>query len=606
MQTPSIYDWVLGEETRFETEKVQIGSNWEWNLRDHVQLIFHLMHSQFYTGQNDWLRAFKNIMEPIIELCSWTEDIEVKDIVFFIENERGRVLSFLIKKYYEEIYVKEHDLDTFIDELIDTDLTYGGALIQKTSGKRPEVIELNKIAFCDQTDMLGSPIAFKHYFSPSKLREMEKIGWGNKENGATMSLEELCTLARPEKDAASMPNNKTNYVPGKQIEVYVVMGNMPDHYLEDNNDMEYYCDQIQVIAYYYDKKRVKQGVTLYRKENVEELLKFFTSKKVYGRALGRGVAERLLHPQIWTNWNEIKKNQLVEGAALNVLWTDDENYTNRNSIQEMSNLEITRVESGKQIGRVPTAAPDSIRIIENQIDTLFQHAQLHGAAFDPILGDEQPSGTTFRGQERTVAQGKGAHNKRKGKRAKFLEEVYREMIIPDMKKEIVSGKKFLATLSAEEVSWISEELATNYARDKQLDALWEGKLPEQEEVYKQEFLADLSKKGSKFLIEILKGEFKDIEVKMGINVAGKQKDLVTLTDKLLSIFQFAFANPQGFLQAMQIPALAKSFQDILEFSGMNQSDFATLLKAPVNALPTPAAPQGAPQPAPKVAAPAAV
>ena len=78
----------------------------------------------------------------------------------------------------------------------------------------------------------------------------------------------------------------------------------------------------------------------------------------------------------------------------------------------------------------------------------------------------------------------------------------------------------------------------------------------------------------------MKGEFKGISIKMGINIANKQKNLVNLTDKILSIFQFAFANPQQFQQAMQIPSLAKSFNDILEFSGLNQADFASLIQPP--------------------------
>lgn len=91
-------------------------------------------------------------------------------------------------------------------------------------------------------------------------------------------------------------------------------------------------------------------------------------------------------------------------------------------------------------------------------------------------------------------------------------------------------------------------------------------------------------------MEILRGELKDIEIGIGINVANKQKDLANLSDKLLSIFQFIFANPQGFQQAMQNPALAKSFNDILEFSGMNQADFMALT-APVKSAPVLEAPQ---------------
>ena len=81
---PSIFEYIKSEEARFDTEEIRVGSNWSWNFRKHVELIFHLKNGMFYTGENNWLRAFKNIMEPILNLADWMEDIEVKDSVFYI------------------------------------------------------------------------------------------------------------------------------------------------------------------------------------------------------------------------------------------------------------------------------------------------------------------------------------------------------------------------------------------------------------------------------------------------------------------------------------------------------------------------------------------
>ena len=236
MMSPSIFDYIKSEENKFTTDEIQLGDNWYWNFRNHVQLIFHLKNGVFYTGENNWLRAFKNIMTPILELSYWTEDIEVKDVTFFIENDDQKVLSFLVKKYHDEVYVREHDLETLFDEITESDVDYGGVVVQK-GVEIPEVLPLNSIAFCDQTDILGGPIAFKHYFSPAKLRSMSKYGWGEEKNGATITLEELCTLATNEKEPISMKMGKSNQVPGKTIEVYIVRGNLPDHYLLDNDDM---------------------------------------------------------------------------------------------------------------------------------------------------------------------------------------------------------------------------------------------------------------------------------------------------------------------------------------------------------------------------------
>lgn len=585
MMSPSIYSYIKEEENRFQTEEIKVGDNWNWSFRNHVQLIFHLKNGVFYTGENEWLRAFKNIMQPILNLSYWTEDIEVKDVVFYIENEQGKMLSFLVKKYHDEVYVRENDLDTLFDELTESDIDYGGVLVQK-GVKMPEVVQLNSIAFCDQTDILGAPMGIKTYMSPSKLKSMSKIGWGEEKNGATISLEELCTLADNKKDAAGSKNNNENEVTGKTIEIYIVRGDLPKHYLKDDNDMEYTSNQIHVVAFYTDEKKNKQGVTLYRKEDVDGSLKFHTSKKIYQRALGQGDGELLLGPQIWTNFLTIHKMNMLEAGSKIPLQTDDPNFTTRNKVQDMENLEVTVLEEGKSISQIPTAAPANISIIQNAINEWFEHAQFTGSAFDPILGKEASSGTTFRGQERTVAQGRGSHDRKRGKRAKFIEELYRDYIIPDIKKEILKGKKFLATLSTEELTWIADQIAISESNKRIKEMILSGKVVTKEEqtlliqVIKESFL----KKGDKHLIEILKGEFEDVELKMGINVAGKQKDLALLSDKLLSVFQFIFANPQGFQQAMQVPALAKSFENILEFSGMSIANFSTLLQAPIQPI----------------------
>lgn len=594
---PSIYSYIKAEESNFESDEVQLGDNWWWSFRYHVQLIFHLKNGVFFTGENNWLRAFKNIMEPMLNLAYWTEDIEVKDVVFFIESETGRALSFLIKKYHDEVYVREHDLDTLFDEITESDLDYGGVLVQK-GADRPEVLALNTVAFCDQTDALGGPIGFRYFFSPGKLREMSKFGWGSEGNGATISIEDIILLATSDKPVAGTLGDNKNKVPGKTIETYIVRGALPQGYLDESNDMETFVNQLQIVAFYTDKDNKKQGVTLYRNKESEGTLKCHTSKKVYGRALGRGEAEALLHPQVWTNFLTIHKTKMLEAASKVPLYTDDPSYTSKNKIQDMENLEITTIEDGKRIYQVPTAASANIQLFEQSIAEWYEYAQLSASASDPLLGKEQPSGSTFRGQERSVAQASGLHDRRRGQRAKFIEEIYRDWIIPDIIKEITKGKEFLATLSTDELQWVAEQMATNVINRKIIDAVLDGKVLTQDQVaaMRQVFMATFAKSGNKKLITILKGEFSDVPVRMGIDIAGKQKDLVNLSDKLLSIFQFVFANPAAFQQAMQIPALSSAFNDILEFSGMSSVDFASLMQAPI----APLAGQAAPAPTPGV------
>ena len=577
MSAPTIYEYIKEQESSFETEEMKLGANWNWNFKTHVDMIFHLKNGVFYTGENNWLRAFKNIMEPILNLSYWSEDIELKDVVFYIEEKADRVLSFLVKKYHDEVFVHKYNLDTMFDEITESDLDYGGALVQKSKDPKPEIMELKAVAFCDQTDILGGPIAFKHNFSPDKLREMSKMGWGEEKNGATISLEDLIVLAEPEKNLMGT-SGITSKTTGKNIEVYIVRGNLPEAYLKDNDETDKWYNQIQIVAFYYGKQEKREGVVLYRKKEEEGSLKFHTSKKVYGRALGRGVGETLLHPQIWTNFLTIHKTNMLEASSKSVLYTDDQSYTQRQKIQDMENNEMTTIEDGKVIRRVPTENPVGVQLFEKSINEWYEHGQLAGAAFDPMLGKEAASGTTFRGQNQVVQQGRGIHDRRRGQRAKFIEEIYRDWIIPEIVKEINKGKTFLATLSADEMAWVAERFAENYASKEQVQDVLNGVPPRDFEMLKQQCLQDFQKKGNKHLFEILKDEFSDVEVKMGINIEAKQKRLAEMSDKVSSILQTVLANPQNFLMTMQIPGMAEKFGDILEFSNISQVDFAALMK----------------------------
>jgi hypothetical protein len=570
-----IYAWIKTEESNYETQQVQVGDNWSMNMRDHIQLLFHLMHGYFYKGDNDLTRPFKILMRKMVDLANWTEDIEVKDVVFSIEEEYGRVLSFFVKKYHDEVYVKTHDLDALFDDVTESDNTYGGYLCQNTiDGWRS--IPLTRIAFCDQTDVLGSPIAFKTNFSPSAIRKMKSNGWGDTSNGADISIEELIILAQATKQPAG--NNGTeNKIPGKNIEVYIILGDLPQEYLDESGKDDY-SYQLQIRAFYTDPDNNKVGVCLYRKEADPKDLKFFSSSPIDGFGLGFSVAWAELHPQIWTNFLEIHKTKMLESGAKTPIWTDDDALANRQKIEDMENNEIINIGQGNRIGRVETISGANVQLYQASIDRWYEFGQISASAFDPLQGKESPSGTTFRGQERLVAQGKGEHDRKRGKRAKFIESLYREGILQDIRKELNRGTKFLATLSPDELKWVTEQLAECYAHRQQTEDVLNTGLPQTDrETLKQKFIQEFQKRGNKLLLETLRGEFEDVEIRIDINVAGKQKDLVGLSDKILSIFQFVMQNPQGFQMALQIPGMSKAFQDILEYSGLNPADFSAMM-----------------------------
>ena len=587
----NIFSYITKEETSYQTREVQIADNWTWNMKDHLSTSFHFKYGKYLNTSNDLKTKppFQNIIMPILEFRYTAEDRDVKDILFETEEPEKQHLSFLIKKYWDDVFTIENNLDDFIDNSIEEKVDFGGCLVKKGIGAVPELIPLQSIAFCDQTDILGGPIGFKFNFSPEALKRKAKAGWGDEKNGANITIDDLITLASMEKDSADNNNVGTqNEVTGKNIEVYVVRGTLPAAYIK-GDDINNLVNQVQVVAFYQDEKG-RQGVTLFKSEEKEEVLKFHSPKKVFGRALGWGGVEALFDPQIWANFAEIHKNNLLKAASKITFFTDDANFTNRNKINDLENLETLTIDSQSRYGirQIPTASPN-IQLFDRRVQELEDHAQKLAGVTDPLLGKSPAAGTPFRLQERVVFEGKKPHERTAGKFDKFLEEIIQDWVIPHMVRQITSGKEFLSELTSEEMEYIMRKVPKNRAAKRQWEQVLNGELPQPLEVLEAEERQKLS--SNKQTIKILKDEFKNVKMKVKIRVSGKQKDMALFVDKLTKVLQwYGGLTPE----AKADPTVQHLVNQIVEASGLSPASLGGL--GQISTLPQATSQQTSPSP----------
>ncbi len=567
MKFSNIHDFIVGKENEYQHPISLLG--WNWNLKEHIKQSFYYKHGRLLEG-NDITTPVKNITKPILNLQYRAEDIDVKDIVLYVDDPSTYHLSFLIKKYHDDVFVVENDLDTFIDEMNESKVDYGAGLMKKTGNPKPEVVDMQSIAFADQTDIVKGVIGLKFFFNPDELKDMEAKGWGSTANGANATVDELIKLSEEYK----VPDNATgiqNSTPGNYIEVYTVDGVLPKSYLDDS-DSEDFVRQFQVVGFYKDSDGKSHGVTLFRKKVAKNPFKIIIRDKIYNRGVGYGGAEELFEDQIWTNYSVIHKKDMLDSASKTILKAIGVDMKSRypNGLKDMENLQVVEMNEGEDLAQIDTF-PRNMQLFDNFEKELMEHAQTTASAQDPLLGIPPASGTPFRSLERQVIEGKGIHEYRRGKFAKFLEEVYKDDIIPHIISEITKGATFLSELTTEEMNFVSDAVVENQANKMIKDKILNGEIVDEQEV---EFFKQLSREkfikgGNKRFIEILKGEFKNKAIRVKINVAGKQKDLQLMTDKVVNIWRQIIANPEGFQQVMQIPGMSKSFNDILEFSGMS-------------------------------------
>lgn len=551
---------------------IPLNDTWQWSMYDHIKTSFLYANSQLLTGKDDF-KPVKNITRPILNLQHRTEDIEVKDVQIYVDDAEKYHLSFLVKKYHDDVFAVENDLDTFFDELNISRIDYGAGLSKKLNKPAPEVVPLQSIVFCDQTDILSGPIGIKHYYSPDQLLEMEKVGWGKESNGATISLEDLIRLSRDEKKDDQ--NGQVAQTPGRYIEIYEVHGNVPKRFANRNDTSGKYETRLFICAFYQKKSSdEKEGVILYTALETESPFKLIKRDPVHGRALGFGGAEELFESQVWVNYDMIRMQGMLDAASKTILKASGANgiaISQKNKVRDMDNLEIIDVGVDGDLSQVDTF-PRNIDLFDKSMQMWEAHAQQMGAANDAIMGESPSSGTPFKLQELVVATNEGLHHYRRGQYAKHLEEIYRDWIIPHIQKKITEGATFLSELSLDELQYVTDCLVTKATNDKIKKMMIEGTLlkPEEAEAFKDMTREEIKKKGNKFFIKLLKDEFKGTTLAVKVSIAGKSKNLSARTDKLVNVFRTIMVNPA----VLQNSAMAKIFNQIIEASGLDPVDFS--------------------------------
>lgn len=574
MQTTSlltVHDFTEAQERAYKLP-IDINESWQWSMKEHIRTATLYKNGQLKTGKNDF-KPVKNIVLPILNLHYRSEGFDVKDIVLFIHQSKQYFKSFLVKKFHEK-WALEHKMDDFIDTLVESYVDKGGTLVKKTAKEVPEVVPLESIAFCDQTDLLSGPIGIKHFYSPDQLLEMASAGWGEEKNGANASLEETIMLSREEKEAENQDLTKAK-TPGRYIEVYEIHGNMPVKFLDPTDTSGKYVNQMHIICFYQKNKGEKRGqITLFKAKETTSPFKFISRNPIHGRALGLGAVEELEEDQVWTNYDEALMLDMKHSASKTILKTTDPTVANKTKVRDLDNLSIVEIAPNTDLAQVDTF-PRNFQLFEQSQNQHLDHARWVGAAQEAISGDEPSAGTPFKSVEFQAAESHSLHDYRKGKLAAFINEIYRDWVIPHIAKEITKGQEFLSELDLEELQYVKEALVTcqvnNYIKDRVLS----GELVEQEEVdgYKEIVSGEFKKKGDKHFIKILEGELKNAPIDVQTNVAGKQKNLGQTVDKIVNIVRFIVSsNPM----VLSSPGVWNLINQAIEKSGLDPVDFSDL------------------------------
>lgn len=568
-----LYDYIKLQETYYQTMPVPVVEGYEWNMFEHVKRTTLYLNSQYQKGKPGE-KPFRNIILPKLNLEHRAVEFSLKEIEFFINESEQNYKSFLVRKYHDK-WARNNGISQFLDDLTETYTDYGGVLVKRVKNT-VEVVPFQRLAFVDQTDMLSGSICEKHQYSIDQLKAMESVGWGNAQNGATHTIEEVIALSDENKEVSQADGKQTQAL-SKNIEVYELHGTLPEWYLDRTAAPTQYKKQVQVVCYYKDSKGDRKGVSLFAKAEPQERYKAFKRDPIYGRALGRGGVEELFEPQVWVNYSEIQKKELLDQASKIIYQTADENYTSKNDTENSKNGQVFVHAPGGAATQLNTT-PINVTAFEGAVAQWNETAKDIAAAYDSITGAGEQAKVPFRSSALFNQEAHSLHKYRKGKLGGiFIPEIYRDWIIPQIARDIVKGDKFLADLTLTEMEEVSDQVITAVFNRSVIKKLLggEGELPqiiqpgEQEsllETYKTEFF----KGGNKKFVEILQGEMANLPLDVVTNITDESKDYALRADKLSAVFTQAtnilMSAPNFFADH---PEMAKLFNDIIEFSGLS-------------------------------------
>lgn len=581
MQT--IYDYITSEENRYQTVPVPVVDGYEWSMYEHVKTTTLYLNSQRkYKSKDNEDLPFRNIILPKINLEHRAVQFDLKEIEFYINSEGEDYKAFLIRKWHER-RARENNTSDKLDRMSETYTDYGGVLVEKTRDGW-DVVPFQRLAFVDQTDMLSGPICQKHQYSPNQLKEMEKVGWGDKSNRATISIDELITLAA-ETNANEKANSQVSgggnsglkaQTPGQYIEVYDIEGMLPKIFLDGEGDEHKFDYQFQAIAYYKDKAGKKNGVTLFAAKKKPGRYKAFKRDEIYGRALGRGGVEELFEPQVWANYTEIAKMELLDNVSKIIYQTADQSFKAKNSTSDLKSGDVLTYQDGKPLA--PLNTTNSAPVLAS-FEAIFQSwdeaAKNIAAAYDSISGEESKSGMPFRLGALLNQEAHSLHQYRKTRLGIFITEIYKDWELPAMVSEVSAGKEFLSCLSLDEMGELVDQVVAYHFNKSVIAKVLKGEIvyPEDakslQDTYRQQFFRTNRK-----FIKILAGELEDLPIETEVNVTGEQKNQALMAEKLSSIFtqvtNILMVNPNFFTEH---PEMAKLFNEVIEASGLSALNF---------------------------------
>jgi hypothetical protein len=595
----SIYKFVAKQRDSYRSDKITITEGYDFSQYETLRTIELYDNDKFLSGNEDSLgreKPFFNIVSFRKNVATRATDLDTKDVQ--IQSERITKTSYaetFLLNLKSRNWMKLAGFATFLNRLGAIRAKYGGVLVKKTEANgelRIDVVSwLNAIT--DQVDIRNGVKIERHYYNPAQLKIDVPKNWKNIDEAITAAKK-----AREAQAAVQAPNQ--NKTPGDYVEVWEVHGVLPSCFLrgaegyeEDYGSEDEYERQMHVVVLDGTDKDKVEGVTLFAGVEDEDPYKYLPYEEMDGRGLGKGVIESLFEAQVWTNYSEKQKKDMLDLAAKIIFQTTDGNIAAQNVLTDLETGQIVKTAANTTLGRVDNSASSFAQFQALAADWDKQ-AERISSTFNAITGETMPSGTPFR-QVAILNQEAGSlFEYRREEAGIFIREIFLDWVLPFLVKQIKKDKDLTATLEPEELEIVSEAVANQEADKFAKERILGGQTVTPEE--KQAVYGAVKETSMQLRRRSFKGFDKLFSDWMGtvdVITTGEQKNKAAMLETYNNIIGFVMKMqlPDGRNLAMEDGPMRTLFLQLMELAGASPL-LLTKMQAPAPtqqmAQPTPA------------------
>ena len=525
---------------------VKLSKYVEFVQRERIDTTFAYLNSKHLSGDKDHMgreKPFKQIIIPVRNVIYRSTDIDRKNITIGADSN-AQVIPALIASIYLQLWMKIQNFGQYLNDW-GLDLSNHNATISKFVDKGNELIckvmNWDKM-IVDPIDFYANPQIEKIDFTPADLKKQKNYN----QDVVDELLDNLTT--RKTTDGQDKTDN-SNY-----ITVYEVHGEFPLSWLTDNEeDDDTFVQQTYHICFQAKEGNSKEydDYILYKGREKQSPYEIDYLIKQEGVTYPGGVVQELEQAQWMTNhYEKLLKDKL--DAQKDIYQTADKSYLGKNATNDIENNDVLIHEDNRPLTKINTET--NIVPLQSAGSAWMAIANLIGGISEAMISTPK-AGTAWRSLQAQLQEAHSLFELMRENKGLSLAKNLNKHVIPFFEKQLDNRDEIVGILDDYQIKqidamYLPAEISRRMNKKKK-DIVLSGQIytPEMEVADEQQISQEVQGElqgnrrpisPSEVADKTWKEVFKDLEMKVDIDVTGEGKDFEGMNETLKSALEAEF------------------------------------------------------------------